>query len=223
MSSASAHGRAPVVLCAGIAVEDFLFKVERFPAAGRRRSQADRPGRHGRRLRRQCGGRGRAARRRRALRRPGRHRRRQPPLSRRPRARRRRRSGVAARRGRLDLGVRHLHRPRPARRWSRRAAARGSTARAPRDPDALVADIDVAAGRQPLSGFRAADLPGRAARGIPVGARRRQGDDNRRSAVRDRHPRDLLVGGAARDHRPGRPRRRRSRAIASVDAAASWP
>jgi sulfofructose kinase len=33
-SSASALGRRPVVLCAGIAVEDFLFKVERFPQPG---------------------------------------------------------------------------------------------------------------------------------------------------------------------------------------------
>jgi len=33
-SSASARGRRPVVLCAGIAVEDFLFQVERFPKPG---------------------------------------------------------------------------------------------------------------------------------------------------------------------------------------------
>jgi sulfofructose kinase len=33
-SSASALGRRPVVLCAGIAVEDFLFKVDRFPEPG---------------------------------------------------------------------------------------------------------------------------------------------------------------------------------------------
>jgi sugar/nucleoside kinase (ribokinase family) len=31
---ANARGRPAVVLCAGIAVEDFLFKVDRFPAAG---------------------------------------------------------------------------------------------------------------------------------------------------------------------------------------------
>ena len=34
MNSPSDRGRAPVVLCAGIVVEDFLFKVERFPEAG---------------------------------------------------------------------------------------------------------------------------------------------------------------------------------------------
>src|SRR5262245_44528687 len=34
LSSDSAHGRRPVVLCAGIAVEDFIFKVERFPQPG---------------------------------------------------------------------------------------------------------------------------------------------------------------------------------------------
>jgi len=34
LSSDSARGRRPVVLCAGIAVEDFLFKVERFPQPG---------------------------------------------------------------------------------------------------------------------------------------------------------------------------------------------
>ena len=33
-SSASARSRRPVVLCAGIAVEDFIFKVERFPQPG---------------------------------------------------------------------------------------------------------------------------------------------------------------------------------------------
>jgi sulfofructose kinase len=33
-SSASARDRRPVVLCAGIAVEDFIFKVERFPQPG---------------------------------------------------------------------------------------------------------------------------------------------------------------------------------------------
>ena len=33
-SSANARGRRPVVLCAGIAVEDFIFKVERFPKPG---------------------------------------------------------------------------------------------------------------------------------------------------------------------------------------------
>jgi sulfofructose kinase len=34
LSSDSASGRRPVVLCAGIAVEDFIFKVERFPQPG---------------------------------------------------------------------------------------------------------------------------------------------------------------------------------------------
>jgi sulfofructose kinase len=34
LSSDSARGRRPVVLCAGIAVEDFIFKVERFPLPG---------------------------------------------------------------------------------------------------------------------------------------------------------------------------------------------
>ena len=34
MSSPDPSSRPPVVLCAGIAVEDFLFKVERFPAPG---------------------------------------------------------------------------------------------------------------------------------------------------------------------------------------------
>src|SRR5262245_7263655 len=34
LSSDSARGRRPVVLCAGIAVEDFIFKVERFPVPG---------------------------------------------------------------------------------------------------------------------------------------------------------------------------------------------
>lgn len=34
MTSNNAPGRRPVVLCAGIAVEDFLFKVDRFPQAG---------------------------------------------------------------------------------------------------------------------------------------------------------------------------------------------
>jgi sulfofructose kinase len=34
LSSDSARGRRPVVLCAGIAVEDFIFKVERFPQPG---------------------------------------------------------------------------------------------------------------------------------------------------------------------------------------------
>jgi len=34
LSSDSARGRHPVVLCAGIAVEDFIFKVERFPQPG---------------------------------------------------------------------------------------------------------------------------------------------------------------------------------------------
>jgi len=34
LSSDSAQGRRPVVLCAGIAVEDFIFKVERFPQPG---------------------------------------------------------------------------------------------------------------------------------------------------------------------------------------------
>ena len=34
MSSDSPRGRRPVVLCAGIAVEDFIFKVERFPQPG---------------------------------------------------------------------------------------------------------------------------------------------------------------------------------------------
>jgi sugar/nucleoside kinase (ribokinase family) len=34
LSSDSARGRPPVVLCAGIAVEDFIFKVERFPQPG---------------------------------------------------------------------------------------------------------------------------------------------------------------------------------------------
>jgi sugar/nucleoside kinase (ribokinase family) len=33
-ADANAHGRPAVVLCAGIAVEDFLFKVDRFPAPG---------------------------------------------------------------------------------------------------------------------------------------------------------------------------------------------
>jgi sulfofructose kinase len=33
-SSANARSRRPVVLCAGIAVEDFIFKVERFPEPG---------------------------------------------------------------------------------------------------------------------------------------------------------------------------------------------
>jgi sulfofructose kinase len=33
-SSANARGRRPVVLCAGIAVEDFIFKVEHFPKPG---------------------------------------------------------------------------------------------------------------------------------------------------------------------------------------------
>jgi sugar/nucleoside kinase (ribokinase family) len=34
LSSDSSLGRRPVVLCAGIAVEDFIFKVERFPEPG---------------------------------------------------------------------------------------------------------------------------------------------------------------------------------------------
>jgi sulfofructose kinase len=34
LSSDNARGRRPVVLCAGIAVEDFIFKVERFPQPG---------------------------------------------------------------------------------------------------------------------------------------------------------------------------------------------
>jgi sugar/nucleoside kinase (ribokinase family) len=34
LRSDSARGRRPVVLCAGIAVEDFIFKVERFPQPG---------------------------------------------------------------------------------------------------------------------------------------------------------------------------------------------
>jgi sulfofructose kinase len=34
LSSDSPRGRRPVVLCAGIAVEDFIFKVERFPQPG---------------------------------------------------------------------------------------------------------------------------------------------------------------------------------------------
>jgi sulfofructose kinase len=34
LRSASAHHGRPVVLCAGIAVEDFIFKVERFPQPG---------------------------------------------------------------------------------------------------------------------------------------------------------------------------------------------
>jgi sulfofructose kinase len=34
LSSDSASGRRPIVLCAGIAVEDFIFKVERFPQPG---------------------------------------------------------------------------------------------------------------------------------------------------------------------------------------------
>jgi sugar/nucleoside kinase (ribokinase family) len=34
LSSDSARSRRPVVLCAGIAVEDFIFKVERFPQPG---------------------------------------------------------------------------------------------------------------------------------------------------------------------------------------------
>jgi sugar/nucleoside kinase (ribokinase family) len=34
LRSDSARGRRPVVLCAGIAVEDFIFKVERFPEPG---------------------------------------------------------------------------------------------------------------------------------------------------------------------------------------------
>ncbi len=33
-NSADARLRAPIVLCAGIAVEDFIFKVDRFPAPG---------------------------------------------------------------------------------------------------------------------------------------------------------------------------------------------
>ncbi|MGH6770881.1 MAG: PfkB family carbohydrate kinase [Xanthobacteraceae bacterium] len=41
MSSPDSHRHRPVVLCAGIAVEDFLFKVERFPEPGAKvRAQA---------------------------------------------------------------------------------------------------------------------------------------------------------------------------------------
>jgi len=32
--SISDHESAPIVLCAGIAVEDFLFRVDRFPEPG---------------------------------------------------------------------------------------------------------------------------------------------------------------------------------------------
>ena len=41
MTSPEAANRAPVVLCAGIAVEDFLFKVDRFPAPGTKMRASD--------------------------------------------------------------------------------------------------------------------------------------------------------------------------------------
>jgi sulfofructose kinase len=41
LTSPDAPKRSPVVLCAGIAVEDFLFKVERFPAPGTKMPASD--------------------------------------------------------------------------------------------------------------------------------------------------------------------------------------
>ena len=173
--------------------------------AARRQGAGQAVFRRQRRLRRQCGGRDRAARRSGGARRPARRPRRRgrQRRSRAGRARARAASTAAAASafaGMRDGAVGDLHR-RPRRPHDRdlpRCPHRRRHAHGPRRPRCL---RRCAARRQPVSRFRAADLRGGAGARHDRGARRRPADVSVRRAVPDRHPRGVFRRVPARHHR----------------------
>ena len=192
----------PVVLCAGIAVEDFLFKVERVSRAGRRRCAP-------RDLVATTGG--CAANAAVAVARLGGAARFSGPVGTDDASRRfldalaqdRRRYLAAccaskAARSRCPASSSTA----TARRWWRRCHGERLDDATPPDAGGAGRRHRRAAGRQPLPGFRAPDLPRRRARAAfrwcSTSTRRRRLDDPLFATASHRH---LLVGGAARHHR----------------------
>ena len=197
---------APAILCAGIAVQDIVFRVKEFPPPGGK-CMTQRIHDGAGRLRGQCRGCGGAARRARPLRRAaGRHRRQcQQSVDGRHGARGHRhvRCGACVSRDRAGIGHHGGRRGRADDRHAPRHANRdGADHRSGRAGEGR----RPAARRQSLSRFRPAGLRGGKTARHPGRARRRPADGRGRSAVCDPDPRDLFLGVPARHHRARRSR-----------------